>query len=98
MQVWNIVTGLYLYTESTAGCPNYTPVLPEYASNDQFVGMVNFIQSYIYIAFSIVLAPDPSGSDPCWGWFGSGTETTFSIAVPELCSCSKPADGNSDVR
>ena len=38
-------------------------------------------------ALPVVLAPDPnqpqrgllrvSGSDPCWGWFGSGTETTL---------------------
>jgi len=63
-----------IITESTAGHPSYTPVLPEYASNNQFVGMANFIYLVVEIGieFSIAVsalyscAESPDGnSDVC---------------------------------
>ena len=63
-----------IITESTAEHPNYTPVLPEYASNNQFVGMANFIYLVVEIGieFSIAVsalyscAESPDGnSDVC---------------------------------
>lgn len=45
-----------IITESTAGHPNYTPVLPEYASNNQFVGMANFIYLVVEIGIELRIA------------------------------------------
>lgn len=45
-----------IITESTAGHPNYTPVLPEYAGNNQFVGMANFIYLVVEIGIEVSIA------------------------------------------